>query len=57
MGYSFLRILLQTQATFVHFDSVLLGYIKAYGPYPFDKVGFVSVPLMVGRWNMLPVSI
>lgn len=39
---------LATQATFVHFDSVLAGYIKAYGPYPFDKVGFVSVPFNGG---------
>lgn len=37
-----------TLATFVHLPDVLQDYITAYGPYPFDKVGFVAVPFNGG---------
>ena len=34
--------------TFQHIDSILSSFITAYGPYPFDKVGFVLVPFGQG---------
>ncbi len=34
--------------TFQHLDSVLSHYIQAYGPYPYDKVGFCLVPFSGG---------
>ncbi len=37
-----------TLLTFQHLDSVLSSYISAYGPYPFDKVGFIEVPFNSG---------
>ncbi len=37
-----------TLATFQHIDSILSNYITAYGPYPFDKVGFVEIPFNSG---------
>lgn len=37
-----------TLATFQNLDSVLSSYITAYGPYPFDKVGFVEIPFNSG---------
>ncbi len=37
-----------TLSTFQHIDSVLSSFITAYGPYPFDKVGYVEIPFNSG---------
>ncbi|MEP7264245.1 MAG: M1 family aminopeptidase, partial [Bacteroidota bacterium] len=34
--------------TFQHVDTILSSFITAYGPYPFDKVGFILVPFNSG---------
>lgn len=34
--------------TFIHLDSVLSFFVQAYGPYPFDKVGYCLIPFNSG---------
>ncbi|MFN8153222.1 MAG: M1 family aminopeptidase [Bacteroidia bacterium] len=34
--------------TFTHLDSTLYHYIHAYGPYPYDKVGYCLIPFNSG---------
>jgi Peptidase family M1 domain/Peptidase M1 N-terminal domain len=34
--------------TFQHLDTILSSFITAYGPYPFDKAGYVLVPFNSG---------
>ncbi len=34
----------KTNNTFVHLDSAILNAINAWGPYPWDKIGYVMVP-------------
>jgi aminopeptidase N len=38
----------RTITYFQHLDSVLANYIRSYGPYPFDKVGYSMVPFNGG---------
>jgi hypothetical protein len=38
----------KTNIYFQHMDSVLANFIRNYGPYPFDKVGYVMVPFNGG---------
>src|SRR5688572_24618551 len=35
-------------ATFANLDTILYSYINAYGPYPFDKVGYCLIPFNSG---------
>lgn len=35
-------------ATYVNLPTILTDYINAYGPYPFDKVGFCLIPFGSG---------
>jgi len=37
-----------TLKTFVHLDSALMNDITSYGPYPWNKVGYVMVPFNSG---------
>lgn len=37
-----------TLNTFSNIDTILGGFISAYGPYPFDKVGYVEIPFNSG---------
>lgn len=38
----------ETIATFIHLDTALSIFINHYGPYQWDKVGYVSVPFTAG---------
>jgi hypothetical protein len=38
----------KTITYFQHFDSVLVNYIRNYGAYPFDKIGYSMVPFNAG---------
>jgi hypothetical protein len=38
----------KTNVYFQHMDTVLANFIRNYGPYPFDKVGYVMVPFTGG---------
>ncbi len=35
-------------ATFANLDTILYSFINAYGPYPFDKVGYCLIPFNSG---------
>jgi len=37
-----------TLSTFQNLDTILSSFITAYGSYPFDKVGYVSIPFNSG---------
>ncbi|HYV55455.1 MAG TPA: M1 family aminopeptidase [Chitinophagaceae bacterium] len=37
-----------TISTFVHLDSAIMNDIAAWGPYPWDKIGYVMVPFAAG---------
>src|SRR3954470_17738883 len=38
----------KTLNTFSNIDTILNAYINAYGPYPFNKVGYVEIPFGSG---------
>lgn len=37
-----------TLNTFTHLDTAVSSFITAYGPYPWDKIGYVATPVVYG---------
>lgn len=37
-----------TLATFVNLDTAVSSFITAYGPYPWDKIGYTATPVVYG---------